>query len=459
MRIKFLTILFVFLLSLQVDAATIKNIRSGMEQDKTRIVIDLDEPISYTEKMENGQLKLTLAAEVAKNTQFAPKSEFVKKITVQKNNKKSSIVTIDLNKVPGTYKVFVLKEPNRLVIDLYKFVLEKKTTVLAPGVSYISWRDYLTNRPIWLHALEIGKNSGYEVRPLLGKISTIDKGRLSVIAENTGALAVINASYFDSTKWVIGNLKLEDEWVASELQARTALVIDQQKNAKIIPQVSYQGKVVAGGGTRTLTGINRERIDNDLILYTSSFGSTTGTNQYGTEVRLKDGRVVEVSSAGNMQLDPSTEVLSGHGPSAEFLQKLKKGNRVYLQHDLSNKSVEDAKYIIGAGPLLATGGKVKVMAVEEEFANDIKNGRAPRTAVGIKADGSLILVVVDGRSAYSSGVTLNELAEYLLKLGAVSAMNFDGGGSSEMVIKNKIVNTPSDGVERPIRVALGVLKS
>lgn len=459
MRIKLLTVLFVFLLALQVDAAAVKNIRSSVEQNKTRIVIDLDEPISYTEKMENGQLKLTLAAEVAKNTQFAPKSEFVKKITVQKNNKKNSTVTIDLDKAPGTYKVFSLKGPNRLVIDLYKFVLEKKTTVLAPGVNYLSWRDYLINRPIWLHAVEITKNSGYEVQPLLGKISTIDKGKLSVISENTGALAVINASYFDSSKWVIGNLKLGNEWAAAELQARTALVIDQQKNAKIIPQVAYQGKVVAGGDSRSFTGINRERIDNDLILYTSSFGTSTGTNQYGTEVRLKDGRVVEVSSDGNMKLEESTEVLSGHGPAAEFLQKLKKGTRVYLQHNLSNKIVEDAKYIVGAGPLLVESGKVKVMAAEEEFANDIKNGRAPRTAIGIKADGSLLLVVVDGRSSYSGGVTLTELAEYLLKLGAVSAMNFDGGGSSEMVIKNKIVNIPSDGVERPIRVALGVLKS
>ena len=49
-----------------------------------------------------------------------------------------------------------------------------------------------------------------------------------------------------------------------------------------------------------------------------------------------------------------------------------------------------------------------------------------------------------------------KLRRYMIKLGAVSALNFDGGGSSEMVLNNKILNNPSDGNERAVSVGLGL---
>jgi len=85
-------------------------------------------------------------------------------------------------------------------------------------------------------------------------------------------------------------------------------------------------------------------------------------------------------------------------------------------------------------------------------------GRHGRTAVGVTADGRLLLVVVDGRQpGYSRGMTLRELAELLLRLDAVSAMNLDGGGSSEMVVNGLTASRPSDGRERGIANALVVL--
>jgi len=78
--------------------------------------------------------------------------------------------------------------------------------------------------------------------------------------------------------------------------------------------------------------------------------------------------------------------------------------------------------------------------------------------VGVRADGTILIVVADGRSDTSVGMSLNELASYFVRLKADRAMNFDGGGSSEMVVNGSIMNEPSDGSERPIRVALGVFQ-
>jgi hypothetical protein len=93
--------------------------------------------------------------------------------------------------------------------------------------------------------------------------------------------------------------------------------------------------------------------------------------------------------------------------------------------------------------------------------------RPPRTALGVKPDGhTLVLVVVDGRQdGYSEGMTTYELAELMLELGCVDALNLDGGGSSAMVVRDtagtlRIVNSPSDLTgARPIPLLFGVRRS
>jgi len=82
----------------------------------------------------------------------------------------------------------------------------------------------------------------------------------------------------------------------------------------------------------------------------------------------------------------------------------------------------------------------------------------PRTAVGLSRDGRrLILLVADGRREGVPGLTLPELAELMAWHGACTAVNLDGGGSSALWLGNRIVNRPSDGVERRVANHLGVV--
>ena len=95
--------------------------------------------------------------------------------------------------------------------------------------------------------------------------------------------------------------------------------------------------------------------------------------------------------------------------------------------------------MISSGPLLISGG-------EPETFKDVKfnTNRHPRTAVGILADGSKVFVVVDGRSSKSQGATMEEMQKIMLWLGCTDALNLDGGGSSTMVVRGRIVNHPCD---------------
>jgi len=80
--------------------------------------------------------------------------------------------------------------------------------------------------------------------------------------------------------------------------------------------------------------------------------------------------------------------------------------------------------------------------------------RHPRTAIGQKPDGTVILIVVQGRKLLQKGTTAWETAEIMQDLGCTVAVNLDGGGSSEMIVDGKIVNQPTDGAERAIGAAL-----
>ncbi|GIV60701.1 phosphodiester glycosidase family protein [Rhodocaloribacter litoris] len=100
---------------------------------------------------------------------------------------------------------------------------------------------------------------------------------------------------------------------------------------------------------------------------------------------------------------------------------------------------------LSAGPALVVGGQVRVTTNEEVFFGSAIPDVHPRTAVGRTADGALLVLVVDGRQLESRGVNLEELAWLMRGIGAVDAINLDGGGSVSLVVGGRLVNRPVGG--------------
>ena len=312
--------------------------------------------------------------------------------------------------------------------------------------------------PVEVNILEIAPKNRYTLKPFSGAVNKNGRGTLLKASKAVGARAAVNASYFDGDGWIIGNLKLDGEWLGMESQPRSAFVVAGGK-PQIMQDLAYEGRAFFPklGTFINIKGINRARIAGDVVLYTHYYGPSTKTNQWGCEVRIaNNGEVTEVSKNGNMKIDKDSVVLSAHGDAAKILERVQVGDRVRLRETLGSEKADEAELVLGAGPSLVTNGKADVRSAEENIAGDIARGRAPRTAIGVKKDGTVILLVVDGRSRSSAGMSLQELADYMVKLGAVQALNFDGGGSSEMVLDGKILNNPSDGRERAVSVGLGV---
>ena len=108
---------------------------------------------------------------------------------------------------------------------------------------------------------------------------------------------------------------------------------------------------------------------------------------------------------------------------------------------------------VGGNPTLLEDGAITAEDCEGSYFCD----RNPRTAVGVTASGKVLLVTVDGREEKSVGMTLEEMAALMRYLGATSALNLDGGGSTAMWVDGGLVNHPSDHPERPVGSALLVL--
>ena len=121
------------------------------------------------------------------------------------------------------------------------------------------------------------------------------------------------------------------------------------------------------------------------------------------------------------------------------------------------------KTAIGGWPRLIRDGKrnAEYSDILEGTRPGFSRGRHPRTAIGFNADSTkLIALVVDGRRPSDAGMSLVELADAMLQLGAHNAIAFDGGGSTTMVIEGKVVNRPSDTAgERPVGSGLLIVMS
>ncbi|TDC42671.1 phosphodiester glycosidase family protein [Actinomadura sp. KC345] len=171
------------------------------------------------------------------------------------------------------------------------------------------------------------------------------------------------------------------------------------------------------------------------------------------EVTVRRGVVTGVrDEIGAGAIPRDTTVLVGREKGADALRELRPGDRVKVDYRFTGP--RRFRFAVGGFPILRDG----------ELLDGVSpRGPEPRTAAGVSRDGRrMYLVVADGRSERSGGVTLSELASLLGKAGADDAVNLDGGGSSTFVARKRgeesvtVRNKPSDGTERAVANGIGV---
>jgi hypothetical protein len=374
------------------------------------------------------------------------------------------------------------------------------TRKLAPGITYTQEITPGT-APLLVNVLRVDlKAPGVKVRCGQSQdaitLNGPTKGRepLHSLAARSGAVAGVNADFFPFTGDPLGIAIRDGELLREPMDYRACLGICP--GGVLMDVLVPVGTLTAANGSvNALDGINRLPQDGEVVALTPSYRATPKPGRTAAVVTLREvslpvrvsqdvkGTVDSVATVGPNEALPACPpggcLLVAAGRTADGLSALcAPGDSVRFRFDLASNGLPpergrfparagtlrgrtfapcwtDVEQAVGGGPWLVRNGQIAVDGEAENFPKEaFVEQRHGRTAAGVTADGRLLLVTVDGRQATSVGASLNEMAQILKRLGAVNAINLDGGGSTTMIVGNGVVNAPSDGRERAIADSL-----
>ena len=347
---------------------------------------------------------------------------------------------------------------------------------LHPGVEHAQVDHKLGPDPVKINLLRLDlRKVRLDVHHALDKAVGLET--TSSIAKRKGAVAAINAGFFrlDKSEFAgepAGILILNGKVISEEIRPRTAMLIFNTlyECTHCVPihhtSVSFERLRIMSNtyiGKNDLEisvdGINRERKATEVVMYTRQFGTVSpAVKQPTLEIVIDGDRIKNVFvSQGQTRIPKSGYVLAADDSEESRIKNALSKSRKTFQvlvpfvdrdptgTDRSTILYRRPDHAVGGVPQLVKSGKIDITWEQEKAGKAFTENRHPRTAVAKLKDGKFLMVTVDGRQpGVSVGMSLQELAEYLFSLGAVDAMNLDGGGSTTMFLDGKVVNTPSD---------------
>jgi large repetitive protein len=354
---------------------------------------------------------------------------------------------------------------------------------LAPGVTHRF--EHRPEGPFAIHVVEIDPRACVEIRTAKGRDSMIGRETTTALfaRESTPSRPTavgVNADFF---RYEPDGVPEGPQVAGGEVIAAagtygpsvsTRFGIEQpvfgitRSGRAFVGEVRIAGQAWSTGGNVPLGRLNAVPGPDSLALFNRFAGGplpggdtalavSVRILQAGTAAGDVESAVVTArhGSVGGLVVPADGRILAGRGAAAEWIGALAPGDTVRW-HLAFAGAPGGVVELVGGFPLLLLDGESvlhRVPRIWPPFAT----GRHPRTAIGVRADGTIVLAVVDGRQeGYSVGMTLRETANLMRELGTVDALNLDGGGSTTLVTAAGIVNRPSDADERPVANALVV---
>ena len=349
------------------------------------------------------------------------------------------------------------------------------TQVLMPNVSYARTVQFTAHGPVVLHVITTPRPGGlYQLKPVLSNGSILGKERVTSMQKDISASATVagvNGDLFNFKDGHPSGMLMQNQVLQSppyRFRSSVGISSDGKLN---VGRVSFFGYWQGLGQRRPLTGLNQPPRGDGTSLFTPAWGASTPRIPGVAEAVLQPfppavpggeltGVVSVQRSGGGTPIPRNGAVLLARGSQVSKLQQEATAGtpivtRLILSPDWVASGVTDA---LGGGPVIVKNGR-PVWRSGEDFLPSQLGPRNPRTAVGQRRDGKIVLLAVDGRRrGYSVGMTNFELAQAMVRLGAVTASALDAGGSTTMAFDGKLLNRPSDpGGERPVAETLAVL--
>jgi hypothetical protein len=345
--------------------------------------------------------------------------------------------------------------------------------LLMPGVTYEKRLQFTRFGPQTMHILTAPKPVGglYGLKPVLSNGAALGRERVTSMqrrAEASATVAGVNGDLFTWADGIPSSGLIQDGVIRTTPHPkRSMLGVDVAGNLRV-DRISMLGTWQGSGPRRPIQLINRPPGPNGTTLYTPSYGGTTPTGNGVFEAVLSPfpsatpnadlvGFVSE-NRRGGTPIPPGGAVLVARGTQAQRMAVEAVTADTVTVRLVLRPEWRDVPEALGGGPELIRQGR-PIFRPAEDFGTYHLNRRHPRTAVGQRSDGRIVMLVVDGRRpGYSSGMTNFELAQTMARFGVVTASALDAGGSSTMAFGGELLSRPSDsGGERLVSEALLVM--
>lgn len=352
------------------------------------------------------------------------------------------------------------------------------TRALMDNLLYMDTITQNTGGRVESYAMEY--TPGGSITPIMlqgsGTICTaasISKAVSNAQAKGYHVLGAVNTDFFSGSTGIPMGIVVEDGVYKSSPEEECAVIvtdgaIDLVETPQVQMTLTNQTNTAAAQPSITVSHLNKQRVaTGGLYLLNEYFSDTTRTNSSGWMVRMKEleGKELSVSgllhlqvtgvtqTAGALDIGPGEYILTADanaGYDAVF-SSFRFGDYITISTQCNSPQLIAAQWASGAGDVMLQNGQL----TDSSKWTYMKDGRAPRTALGVRWDGSVVIYVVDGRqSGYSAGLTQMDLAWEMASQNCRWAVNLDGGGSSAMTVwlpgqsEPTLVNRPSDGNAR-----------
>ncbi len=339
------------------------------------------------------------------------------------------------------------------------------------GVKHIKITKHSRAGNIKINVIEINKklNPNLEVTPVLASKSLQNKATIKTLASKQKTIAAINATYFKPENGVpLGTLMINKKLYTGPIYNRVALGIHD--NGYIIDKYKLNATLKYKKLSTQIDNINQPRmLSTYTLVYTKDWGQKSPkAPDYGINLAIENGIIKEISN-GSLTIPEKGFVISGPKSKLEpfFNAQMKDENQKFLTNLLEPRKItleikndnkwENVNHIVSGGPYLIKNNEIYIDTKEEKLL--AITGRNPRTAVGFTANNEFIMMTIDGREKDSVGMTLYETATLMKDFGCIWAMNLDGGGSSVMLVKGEIANSPNQKGGIAISNALVITES
>lgn len=312
----------------------------------------------------------------------------------------------------------------------------------STDVTHKRVKRWLNGKPAVVNIIIVEGAGKMVVKPTYGEYKLNNVKRVSDFASRENAIAAVNASFFKPDIGApLGISVIEREILTGPIYNRVVFGITETDEF-IMGKPDVKGTIKIGKNLELkASNINQPLIGgNGYAIYTDRWGKTTPqTSQEYCHIVVKDNKIAYVKQS-SVGIPENGYVLVG--PRSLVTGRINANDEVSYSLKLTPDDWNDIKYAVGGGPYLVKEGKIFVD--RQQFTNSFLWRKEPRTAIGYTKAGTLVMVTIDGRKkGVSEGATMSELAKIMWELGCYNAMNLDGGTSTQMVYKGRLVNSPT----------------